>query len=158
MHQVTESNDRWWDIREAADYLRVSDHRLEHGSPVGMHLDSQQAKVGHVDGGRGIRQVIRYSAGAVCCEPAIQVRAPKTQRLAASPRKGNTPLPNLFPQERYLLRSYLAGYTLLSFGSARDRAHFVLRPQMRHELIHRVLQSGGCFDNDAKWMEMEVLE
>lgn len=24
MHQVTESNNRWWDIREAASYLRVS--------------------------------------------------------------------------------------------------------------------------------------
>jgi excisionase family DNA binding protein len=24
MQQTIESNDRWWDIREAADYLRVS--------------------------------------------------------------------------------------------------------------------------------------
>lgn len=24
MHQLSDSNNRWWDIREAADYLRVS--------------------------------------------------------------------------------------------------------------------------------------
>jgi hypothetical protein len=34
-----------------------------------------------------------------------------------------------------LLRSYLAGYTLLAFGCAQDRARFVLRPALRQGMI-----------------------
>lgn len=53
-----------------------------------------------------------------------------------------------------LLREYLAAYTLLAFGSAQDRARFVLRPGLRQQMIDYVLEAGGCFDNHGKWTEV----
>lgn len=53
-----------------------------------------------------------------------------------------------------LLREYVAGYWVLAFGSARDRAHFALRPDARPAMINQVLSTGGVVDDDGKFMEV----
>jgi hypothetical protein len=54
-----------------------------------------------------------------------------------------------------LLREYLAAYSLLNFGSARDQAKFTLRPALRQAMIDRALWEGFVDDHGKR---REVLE
>jgi hypothetical protein len=53
-----------------------------------------------------------------------------------------------------LVRNTLAAYSILSFGSARDRRRFVLQPERRDELITRTLWSGGVWGDDGRWQPL----
>jgi hypothetical protein len=49
-----------------------------------------------------------------------------------------------------------AAYRLLSFGSAKDRARFVLNEAAREEMISAVLFSGGISDDEGRFMEVRL--
>jgi len=53
-----------------------------------------------------------------------------------------------------LLQADLAAYTILSFGTELDRANFVLKPELRQEMIAAVQWKGGFVDDDQCWIEV----
>lgn len=55
-----------------------------------------------------------------------------------------------------LLSEALAAYALLSFGAARNRAVFILKPEIRHQTIEQIKWDGGVVDSEGRWVGVTV--
>lgn len=105
------------------------------------------------------RRVLRAATRSVLALVALRRNA--SNRLQAL----NAGAPERFPGElnfawqalQYVWdheRNAAAAYLLVAFGRAQDRASFALYPECRWDLVSKVLEGGGVFDDRGRWVEL----